>query len=109
MTEAIAKKKQSSTTSSFVHNGLDYSLVFDPMYYTNRYGDLKKAFGTDSKKLFSHFLNYGVREGRIGSANFNVQVYKRRYLDLQRVFGDDLPKYYRHYLEYGKKENRSAI
>ena len=109
ITEAIAKKKQSSTTSSFVHNGLDYSLVFDPMYYTNRYGDLKKAFGTDSKKLFKHFLDYGMREGRVASAKFNVQVYKRRYLDLQNAFGNDLPKYYEHYIRYGKLENRTAI
>ena len=110
MAEAIAKKKSSSNaTTSFVHNGLDYSLVFDPTYYSNRYGDLKKAFGTDSQKLFKHFLDYGVREGRVASARFNVQAYKRRYLDLQNAFGNDLPKYYRHYIEYGKRENRTAI
>lgn len=110
MAEAIAKKKSSSsTTTSFVHNGLDYSLVFDPTYYSNRYGDLKKAFGTDSKKLFSHFVQYGMAEGRVASVRFNVQAYKRRYLDLQNAFGNDLPKYYRHYIEYGKRENRTAI
>ena len=109
MAEAISKKKSSSTTSSFIHNGLDYSLVFNPTYYSNRYGDIKKAFGTDSKKLFSHFIEYGMKEGRVASDKFNVQAYKRRYLDLQNAFGGNLPKYYEHYIRYGKLENRTAI
>ena len=97
-----------SSTSSFIYNGIDYSLVFNPTYYANKYSDLKKAFGTDSKKLFDHFCKYGMKEGRSGSATFNVQAYKNRYLDLQKAFGNNLPKYYEHWIQYGKKENRRA-
>ena len=98
----------SSATTSFVHNGIDYSLVFDPTFYSNRYVDLKKAFGTDSKKLFSHFVQYGMKEGRVASSDFNIQAYKSRYLDLQNAFGSNLPKYYEHYICYGKQEKRTA-
>ena len=98
-----------AATTSYVHNGIDYSLVFNPTFYANRYGDLKKAFGSDSKKLFNHFVQYGMKEGRVASVGFNVQAYKSRYLDLQNAFGSNLPKYYEHYIRYGEKEKRTAI
>lgn len=97
-----------SYPTAYVHQGIDYSLVFNPTYYANKYSDLKKAFGTDSKKLFSHFCQYGMKEGRNGSATFNVQAYKNRYADLQKAFGNDLKQYYIHYLKYGNKEGRRA-
>lgn len=100
-----------STTSSkkYVYNGLDYSLVFDPTYYSNKYSDLKNAFGTNATKLFEHFVNYGVNEGRVASSNFNPIIYKNRYPDLQKAFGEDLSSYYKHYIEFGHKEERIAI
>lgn len=117
---AVVTKKEittnSSTTSSastsstkYICNGLDYSLVFDPVYYSNTYSDLKKAFGNNTNALFNHFKTYGVREGRIGKPNFNVNVYKNRYADLQKAFGNDLPSYYKHYLQFGFKEGRNAV
>ncbi len=98
-----------SSTSKYIHDGIDYSLVFDPTYYTNKYSDLKAAFGTNAISLFNHFLDNGMREGRIASVNFNVIAYKNRYIDLQQAFGNDLPSYYRHYIEHGYKEGRSAV
>lgn len=103
----------SSTTpvssKKFLSNGIDYSLVFNPTYYVNKYADLKKAFGTDENKLFDHFINFGMKEGRRAISTFNVIAYKNRYVDLQKAFGDDLPSYYRHYIQFGKKEGRSAV
>lgn len=97
------------TSKKYVSNGIDYSLVFDPIYYANKYSDLKAAFGTNVTKLFEHFLANGMWEGRVASSNFNVTVYKERYTDLQKAFGEDLPSYYKHYVEFGKKEGRSAV
>lgn len=102
-------KNTSSTASSFIYNGLDYSLVFEPTYYVNKYADLRSAFGTNSAKLFEHFCNYGIKEGRQAISTFNVKVYKEKYADLQRAFGDDLSLYYKHWIEHGKKEGRSAV
>ena len=90
-------------------NGLDYSPVFDPIYYANKHPDLKKAFGTNADKLFSHFTTYGMGEGRQAISTFNVNTYRARYADLQKAFGTNLPSYYKHYIQYGKKEGRSAI
>ena len=90
-------------------NGVDYSPVFDPIYYSNTYVDLKKAFGTDANKLFSHFVKYGMKEGRQAISTFNVTTYKNRYADLQKAFGNNLPAYYKHFCQFGKKEGRSAV
>lgn len=98
-----------SSVKKYIYNNLDYSLVFNPTYYTNTYADLKKAFGTNATKLFDHFCKYGMKEGRNGISTFNVNAYKNRYADLRNVFGNDLPKYYEHYIRYGRKEGRSAV
>lgn len=98
-----------TTTNSFIHNGLDYSTVFNPTFYANTYADLKKTFGTNSKQLFNHFISCGMKEGRIACASFNVHAYKNRYLDLQKAFGNNLPSYYVHYIQCGKTEGRIAI
>ena len=98
-----------TSTKKYMFNGLDYSPVFDPTYYANKYPDLKKAFGTNTDKLFSHFTTYGMGEGRQAISTFNVNTYRARYADLQKAFGNNLPSYYKHYIQYGKKEGRSAI
>lgn len=99
----------SSISGGYIYQGIDYSLVFNPTYYTNKYPDLKAAFGTNATNLFNHFVNNGMNEARQASANFNVVTYKNRYSDLQNAFGDNLPSYYRHYIQNGHKEGRSAV
>lgn len=37
---------------------------FDYKYYSNKYKDLKKAYGTDLKLLLHHYYKYGKNEGR---------------------------------------------
>lgn len=98
----------SASAASFLHNGVDYSLVFQPAYYCSKYADLKKAFGTNAKLLFEHFTQYGMKEGRQAIGSFNVDTYRSRYADLQRAFGDNLSSYYKHYIQYGYQEGRKA-
>ena len=100
--------KISEPLKTYVYNNVDYSLVFDPTYYSNTYADLKNAFGTNEKKLFNHFCQYGMKEGRQASKNFNVTIYRNNYEDLRKAYGDDLPSYYYHYIKYGYKEGRKA-
>lgn len=97
------------TTSSTVYGGLDYAPVFDAGYYSERYGDLKAAYGSNAAVLFTHFIVHGMREGRQAISTFNVQVYKNRYEDLQKAFGENLPAYYIHYIQFGRNEKRTAI
>ena len=37
---------------------------FDYKYYSNKYSDLKKAYGTNLKLLLHHYYKYGKNEGR---------------------------------------------
>lgn len=119
--EYVARRlRKKSQVMAFVHieyedeigkdnviiKGLDYSLVFNYIYYSNRYDDLRKAFGTDKDLLFKHFLEYGMKEGRQAIETFDVRAYKARYADLQNAFGENLPLYYKHYMEYGYNEKR---
>ncbi|MBE6733770.1 MAG: hypothetical protein E7563_00305 [Ruminococcaceae bacterium] len=83
-------------------------LVFDSTYYTNKYPDLKNAFGSDSTKLYDHFLNFGIKEGRQAHPVFNVKYYLSQHKDLQDVFGDDYARALNHYVNIGYKENRKT-
>lgn len=98
-----------SGLKNFIFEGLDYSPVFDPTFYANKYPDLKNAFGTNSTALFRHFCTNGMKEGRMGSVNFNVNTYKSNYIDLKNAFHDNLPLYYKHYITNGYKENRKCV
>lgn len=106
----VIKKDESDSTSCFIpecYASLDYAPVFDPAYYLAKYPDLKSAYGDDANKALSHFVKYGMKEGRQGSAEFEVNAYKAKYKDLSDAFGDNLPRYYVHYILAGKSEGRT--
>lgn len=94
--------------SDYVYNGVDYSSVFDYDYYYKMYPDLQKALGYNKTALFNHFINSGMKEGRIARQCFDAKYYKNKYSDLQKAYGDDLTKYYLHYIRSGKNEGRVA-
>ena len=89
-------------------NGFDYSPVFDPTFYSDKYPDLKSTFGTDANALWLHFQLFGMNEFRQASAEFNPQIYKERYPDLVSAYGNNNPMYYLHYVAFGKAEGRTA-
>lgn len=105
-TPVVSKKGIVISGSHYYLNGVDYTRVFNPTWYAANHADVKQALGTTTKALFTHFCNYGMKEGRQGNADFNVNVYKSKYADLRNAFGNDLPAYYKHYVQYGYKENR---
>ena len=90
------------------YKGVNYKIVFDPTYYMDKYPDVKKAFGGNPQKALEHFINNGIKEGRIGRPEFDVKYYKNKYPDLQKAFGNNLYSYYMHYLNNGIKEGRQA-
>jgi hypothetical protein len=89
-----------------MHEGVDYSPVFDATYYLDNNSDLKSAFGTDNDQAFLHFLYYGMAEGRQAKASFNPFYYRINNSDLAGIFGEDLKSYYLHYINYGINEGR---
>lgn len=97
------------SAKKYTYQGIDYSLVFNPTYYANKYSDLKKAFGTNTNDLFNHFCTYGMKEGRVACDSFDVKKYKEYYADLRAAFGNNLPAYYKHYVQFGHKEKRKCV
>jgi surface antigen len=87
-------------------NGCDYSPVFDPVYYVNKYPDLMAAFGMNANSLWLHFQLFGMNEFRQASEEFDPKAYKERYSDLVQAYGDNNPMYYWHYCYFGKAEGR---
>lgn len=106
---ALAVNQQLVTPQGYILNGYDYSPVFDPVFYTERYSDLNAAFGYNSEMLWLHFQTCGMNEFRQASAEFDPVVYAERYPDVKEAFGDDRPMYYFHYVAFGIDEGRSGI
>ena len=94
----------------YYHDGVDYSyysFVFDPKYYASCYPDIKQETNGDNKKLFEHFLTFGIKNCMKGSKDFDVMVYKVNNPDLS--FGTEWSSYYRHFCEVGRFENREHV
>ena len=93
---------------SYILYGYDYSPVFDPVYYSDHYIDLKNAFGDNAQALWNHFCAYGMNELRKASEEFDPIYYMNAYKDLKEAYGNNYPMYYFHYVAFGKAEGRKA-
>ena len=88
----------------------DYSAIFDAEYYYNTYSDLQAAIGKDEAALLKHFVESGMKEGRVANATFNVKAYMKNNPDLVGLLkSHDLTLYFKHYVNSGKKEGRIAL
>lgn len=83
-----------------------YSITFDYKYYADKYQDLKTAFGYNENLLESHWLCYGIKEGRQASQVFDIVYYARKNSDLTNTYGNDYYSIYLHYLKFGFCEPR---
>ncbi|WP_310429276.1 hypothetical protein [Chamaesiphon sp. VAR_48_metabat_135_sub] len=83
--------------------------VIDPIYYTDRYDDLRKAFNYDPSALKKHWIENGIKECRASSPVFDVSYYLNSYPDLQAAFGQkNCSKAVRHWGENGIREGRQG-
>lgn len=103
------EKYNTITCTNSCNNKRFYERFFDKYYYANMYGDLKEAFGYDGYKLFRHFLEHGIKEGRSAKPNACFKSYLERYSDLKKEFGDDCKKAAIHYRDHGEKEGRNIL
>ena len=95
-------------TVSYVIDGVDYSAVFDPEYYAEKYPDAKTACGDNPAKLFDHFVETGMKNRRQGSKEFDVDFYMKDNPDLVEKYRTDYAAFYKHYCEFGKNEGRKG-
>lgn len=84
------------------------SYLFDADYYSQRYDDLRAAFGTNKTALYNHWCTYGKREGRIPSPVYNPSYYVNNNADLKQAFGNDYVALYNHWCTYGINEFRNS-
>ena len=101
------KKAQNDMRSKVIE---DYSVIFDAEHYYNMYPDLQSAIGKDEAALLKHFIEYGMKEGRVGNASFNVKAYMKNNPDLVGLLkSNDLTLYFKHYANFGRKEGRISL
>lgn len=82
--------------------------IFNARYYADNNKDVFEAYGYDDEKLYNHYINYGLKEGRRCSPVYDPIYYYNKYTDLQKAFGNDYTKLYNHFVIYGMKEGRQA-
>ena len=83
---------------TYIYNGVDFSAVFNPIYYRNKYSDLA---GFSDADLLAHFAIHGLKEGRRASELYDAGYYAAK----KGKSCDDAFKYY---LGYGMYLNESA-
>ena len=52
------------TEKQYVYNKKDYTSEFNPKIYSDRYDDLKRAYGYETAGLLQHYVDFGIKEGR---------------------------------------------
>jgi hypothetical protein len=102
--KALRGQDELVNATGYNYEGLDYSPVFEPKFYAQKYLDLGLAGLTAPQQLFQHFILCGIREGRQACPTFAVVAYRKGNPDLEAAFDDDLEAYVRHYLIAGRGE-----
>lgn len=83
--------------------------IFDANLYYSLYPDLQRAIGNNVEGLKSHYLNYGINEGRVASFVFDAKYYLNKYGDLRNAFSSKGYKNaYNHFINNGINEGRVA-
>jgi M6 family metalloprotease-like protein len=83
--------------------------MFDVDLYYSLYSDLQQAIGYNPEALKAHYLNNGIKEGRIASYVFNPEYYLNKYSDLKNAFGaKGYESAYYHFINNGINEGRQA-
>lgn len=83
-------------------------VVFDETIYSEYNDDLKKAFGKDRTLLRRHWIECGIKEGRIASALYIPDMYIELNMPLKDVFGNNRKLLFEHFINCGINEGRSA-
>ena len=100
-----SSSSSSTSASDWIPSSIK-NIVFDANYYYEQNADLKNTFGKDTARLYKHFNEFGVKEGRRGSAAFDIKTYASQNGDLKAAFGTDYKAAMNHFANFGLKENR---
>lgn len=83
--------------------------MFDGDLYFNLYPDLQRAIGYDVVALREHYINFGLKEGRVASYIFDPAYYLNNNKDVKKAFGAKAYEMaYNHFVNYGVNEGRQG-
>ena len=99
MTSSSTTIDTSSTTPTTLSTDLE------ALAYIASNPDLIRVFGTNVEAAKSHYVDWGLSEGR--TITFNAAQYLTNHSDLASVFGSDQYQASIHYIQYGHGEGRS--
>ncbi len=94
----------SSSVSDYI--GSMKSYVFDVDFYNARYPEVAEIYGNNS---YQHFLEYGVKEGRVASPYFSINWYREKNADLLSAFGDDNVAAMKHFVSFAKTDQNRKL
>ncbi len=92
-----------------VRNNWIHPLVWNHHEYVRLNPDVANAFGGEPSRTLSHWLYYGIREGRQATRAFSSMEYMQSYGDLQAAFGANGPALVDHYIRHGVHEGRVGV
>ncbi|MBR4708473.1 MAG: hypothetical protein IKP29_10500 [Pseudobutyrivibrio sp.] len=100
-----------------VASSMPVHAAFDAEYYAKKYPQVVAVVGSSKKALENHYNTYGVKEGRIASAQdeyilalaemFDAEYYAKNNPDVVKVYGNDVAALFAHFLRSGMKEGRN--
>ena len=83
--------------------------AFDLGFYIALHDDIRASTGGDLLRSESHWLNFGIPEGRRGSKAFDLKFYLASNADLIQTFGStNYREAASHYFAYGLSEGRAS-
>ena len=71
--------------------------------------DVANAFGGNPDRTLSHWLQFGIREGRQANLFFSSREYAENNGDIAAAFGADWPRIVDHYIVFGINERRTTL
>ena len=75
--------------------------LYDFEYYTMANEDVAVALNYDEEKMYEHWLNFGMVEGRNASMVFNAKYYLEVNPEVKALVGNDYIKAYEHFVTEG--------
>ena len=112
--------------SPLVKKELSQNLDCLTAYPDREYSDLRKAFGSNNKAYYLHYMSTGYKEKRVAtgvktvknpitvyngvdySRVYNFTYYTNKYSDIKRIYGNDDIGALKHFVTCGMKEGRQA-
>lgn len=79
-------------------------LAYNSDYYVSLNSDVKTVFGDNHNAWVKHFIEYGVKEGRVASPIFDIKYYAANNAHVKEMFGNDRLAIMEYYMNVGYKE-----